>query len=105
MSFILDRVLTGPFLITIIRYALVAVGAWLVSNGHLSEEVWQQVLGGIMAVVFAFLGGADATKNKAVVDGKSVPLASLPKDAQTEIKAAAYTPAKRRTLVDIFVGK
>lgn len=105
MNFILDRILTGPFLVTIIRYALVAAGTWLVTNGYMTEEVWQQVLGGLMAIVFALFGGADATKDKAVVDGKSVSVSVLPADTQRDIKAAAYTPAKRRTLLDILVGK
>ena len=99
------RIFTGPFLITIIRYALVAVGAWLVSNGYLTEEVWQQVVGGILAIVLAFMGGAEAAKDKAVVDGKSVPVDKLPEQAQAQIKQATTAPTKRRTLFDMFLGK
>lgn len=99
------RIFTGPFLITIIRYALVAVGAWLVSNGYLTEEVWQQVVGGILAIVLAFMGGAEAAKDKAVVDGKSVPVDKLPEQAQAQIKQATTAPTKRRTLADMFFGR
>lgn len=100
-----SKILTGPFLITIIRYGLVSLGVWLVSNGYLSEEVWQQVLGGLMAIILAFMGGAEAVKDKAVVDGKSVPVDKLPEQAQAQIKQATTAPTKRRTLLDIFVGK
>lgn len=105
MDFLTSRIFTGPFLVTIIRYALVAAGAWLVSNGYLEEEVWQQVLGGLMAVVLALMGGAEASKNKAVVDGKSVSVSKLPEQAQAQIKQATTAPTKKRSLFDMFVGK
>lgn len=102
---ILERLISGPFLVTIIRYALVALGTWLVTNGYLSEEVWQQVLGGLMAVILALMGGAEATKDKAVSDGKTVPLEKLPDQAQAQIKQATTAPTKRRSLLDMLVGK
>ncbi len=105
MNSIASRIFTGPFLITIIRYALVALGTWLVSNGYLTEEVWQQVLGGLLAIVLAFMGGSEAAKDKAVVDGRSVPVAKLPQEAQQQIKQATTAPTKKRTLLDMFVGK
>ncbi len=105
MNSIASRVFTGPFLITIIRYGLVALGAWLVSNGYLTEEVWQQVVGGILAIVLAFMGGSEAAKDKAVVDGKSVPVAKLSQEAQQQIKQATTAPTKRRTLADMFIGR
>lgn len=105
MDFIVSRILTGPFLITIIRYALVAAGTWLVSNGYLTEEVWQQVLGGVLAIVLAFMGGTEATKDKANFNGKSVPLDTLPEAAQASVKSAVTAPTKKRTLLDMFIGK
>ncbi len=102
---LVSKLISGPFLVTIVRYALVAAGAWLVSNGYLTEEVWQQVLGGLMAIVLALMGGAEAAKDKAVVDGKSVPVDKLPEQAQSQIKQAVTAPTKKRTLFDMFVGK
>lgn len=102
---LVSKLISGPFLVTIVRYALVAAGAWLVSNGYLTEEVWQQVLGGLMAIVLALMGGAEAAKDKAVVDGKSVPVDKLPEQAQQQIKQATTAPTKKRTLFDMFVGK
>lgn len=105
MNTIASRIFTGPFLITVIRYALVAAGTWLVSNGYLTEEVWQQVLGGLLAIILAFMGGSEAAKDKAVVDGKSVPVDKLPEAAQQQIKQATTAPTKKRSLIDMFVGK
>lgn len=105
MNTIASRIFTGPFLITVIRYALVAAGTWLVSNGYLTEEVWQQVLGGLLAIILAFMGGSEAAKDKAVVDGKSVPVDKLPETAQQQIKQATTAPTKKRSLIDMFVGK
>lgn len=105
MDFIMSRILTKPFLVTIIRYGLVAAGTWLVANGYLTEEVWQQVLAGVMAVVLALMGGLEATKDKAQVNGASVPVEKLPEQAQAQIKQATTAPTKRRSFFDMLVGK
>lgn len=99
-----SRILTPAFIVTIVRYALVAAGTWLVANGYMTEEVWQQVLGGLMAIILAFMGGADATKDKATIDGKSVDVAKLPAAVRSPLEAAV--PAtKGRSLLDILFGR
>lgn len=105
MDTIFARIFTKPFLVTIIRYALVAAGTWLVTNGYLDEATWQTILGATLTIIIALLGGVEAGRDKAVVDGKSVPVSKLPASAQADIKTAVDQPRKRRSFFDMFVGK
>lgn len=102
---LMSKIFSGPFLITILRYALGAAGAWLASNQGFDPGTWETISGSIIVIVVALMGGAEATKDKAVVDGKSVPVNTLPEQAQAQIKQATTAPTKRRTLFDMFVGK
>jgi hypothetical protein len=102
---LVSKILSGPFLITILRYALGAAGAWLASNQGFDPGTWETISGSIVVIVVALMGGAEATKDKAVVDGKSVPVDKLPEQAQSQIKQAVTAPTKKRTLFDMFVGK
>jgi predicted tellurium resistance membrane protein TerC len=99
------RIFTGPFLVTIIRYGLVAAGTWLVANGYLTEATWQTILTALLTIVVALLGGVESTKDKAVFGGKSVAAEHLPVEAQKQIKQATAVKAKRRNIFDMFVGK
>jgi hypothetical protein len=104
MNTLLSRIFTLPFLVTLLRYGLAAAGAWLVANGMLDEGTWEIVGGSILTIVVALMGGADAVKDKAVVDGKAVALEKLPPSVRNPLEAAV--PASRgRSLIDILTGK
>lgn len=102
---ILERLVSGPFLITIARYALGAIGAWLATNQGFDPGTWETISGSLIVIITALMGGAEATKDKAVADGKTVPLEKLPDQAQAQIKQATTAPTKRRSLLDMLVGK
>lgn len=101
----LGKIFTGPFVVTLVRYGLAAAGAWLVANYGFDASQWEVIAGALLTIVVALMGGAEAVKDKAVIDGKSVPVSKLPVAAQNEIEAATRIPAKRRSIFDIFVGK
>lgn len=104
MNTILSRILTKPFLVTLLRYGLVAAGAWLVANGLIDEGTWEIVGGSLLTIVIALMGGAEAVKDKAVVDGKAVDLAKLPPSVRSPLEAVVPV-TKGRTLLDLFTGK
>ena len=104
MSTILARIFTKPFLVTIIRYGLVAVGAWLASNTGFDPSTWETISGALMVIIIALMGGADSVKDKAVMDGKSVAAENLPAGVRKELQTAVDNK-KGRTLLDILLGK
>lgn len=97
-------IFTRPFLVTIFRYGLAAVGAWLASNKGFDPGAWETISGSILVIATTLMGGADSVKDKAVVDGKSVSVDSLSKSLQGDIKEAVETK-KGRTLFDMLFGK
>lgn len=105
MNDIIARIFTKPFLVTLIRYALTAVGAWLVANQGFDPGAWETVSGALLVIVTTLMGGVEAAKDKAVVNGQSVPVAKLPPEAQQQIKQATTAPTKRRSFFDMLIGK
>lgn len=99
-----DKIFTKQFLVTIFRYALVAVGAWLTTSTGFDPGAWESISGAILVIAMALMGGADSVKDKVVQDGKSVETAALPAAARKEIEKAVETK-KTRTVVDILLGK
>jgi|GEM_PF-4228056 len=104
MSTILSRIFTGPFIVTVLRYLLGAVGAWLFTRGLIDEGTWATISGAILTIVVALMGGADAVKDKAVIDGKAVAVNALPADARARLEAAVSV-TKPRTILDILFGR
>lgn len=101
---ILSAIFTGPFVVTIIRYALTAIGAWLVANGYLAEDTWLTVSGALLTIVMAFLGGSDSVRDKIVSHGRSVAVDKLPANTRAEIERAAQF-APKRNLLSILFGR
>ncbi len=105
MTTIFARIFTKPFLVTLLRYGLTAVGAWLAANQGFDPSAWETISGALIVIVTTLMGGAEAVKDKAVVDGKSVPVEKLPEQAQAQIKQATTAPTKRRSFFDMLVGR
>ena len=104
MNTILARVFTKPFLVTLLRYALAAGGAWLVANGLTDEGTWEVVGGAVLTIAVALMGGADSVKDKAVIDGKSVSADKLPSGIRQDLESAVSIK-KSRSLFDMILGK
>lgn len=104
MNTLVSRIFTKPFLVTILRYGLAAAGAWLVANGMLDEGTWEIVGGAVLTIAVALMGGAEAVKDKAVVDGKAVDLSKLPAAVRSPLEASVPV-TKGRTLFDMLFGK
>lgn len=104
MNIILERVFTKPFLVTIIRYALGAAGAWISTNGYADENTVATISGALLTIAVALMGGADSVKDKATYNGQTVKVSDMPVSAQSEIKQAVRTTPKR-SLLDILFGK
>lgn len=105
MNNLVARIFTKPFLVTILRYGLTAIGAWLVTNQGFDPSAWETVSGALLVIATTLMGGAESVKDKAVVDGKSVPVDKLPEQAQQQIKQATTAPTKRRSFFDMLIGK
>jgi hypothetical protein len=104
MQTILARIFTKPFLVTILRYALVAAGAWLASNTGFDPGTWETISGALMVIVIALMGGADSVKDKAVIDGKSVAAENLPTGVRKDLETAVDNK-KGRSVIDMLFGK
>jgi len=99
-----SKILTKPFLITIFRYGLTAVGAWLAANQGFDPGAWETISGAILVIATTLMGGAESVKDKVVQDGKAVATSSLPVATRNEIKDAVEAK-KSRTLLDMLLGK
>ncbi len=104
MDFITQKIFTKSFLITLIRYGLAALGGWLANEHNFDPGQWETISGAILVIASALMGGAESTKDKAVVDGKNADVAKLPVPVREELKEAVEKkPA--RSIIDIFLGK
>lgn len=104
MNIILEKIFTKAFLVTIARYALVAVGAWLASNTGFDPGTWETISGAILVIVTAVAGGAEATKDKVTYKGESTEISKLDPAVQKEVKQEVkVTP--NRSVLDILFGK
>jgi len=104
MGFITNKIFTKAFLITIIRYGLVALGGWLVGEGRMDPGTWETILGGAMVAITAALGGADSTTDKVVANGRSIALDKLTEGVKQQVEAQASVKPSRNWL-DVFLGK
>jgi len=99
-----DKILTKPFMITVFRYALTAVGAWLFARYGFSEASWETISGAILVIATTLMGGSESVKDKVVQDGKAIDTSKLPVATRNEIKDAVETK-KSRTVLDMLFGK
>lgn len=103
MDTFFSKILTKPFLITVFRYALNAVGVWLAANANFDPGQWETISGAILVIAVTLMGASESTVDKAVVDGKSVDVSKLPVGVRDDLKVAVDNK-KPRTLWDMFVG-
>lgn len=104
MDFLLQKIFNKNFVITLVRYGLVALGTWLTATYGVDAGVWETIAGALLTIVIALFGGAESTKDKAVVEGKNVDVAKLPPAVRTDLKEAVEVkPA--RSWFDILLGK
>lgn len=105
MDTLVSRIFTKSFLVTAVRYGLNALGVWLVTEGKLDAGSWETISGAILVIITTTMGGIEASKDKAVLDGKSVPMDKLPASTRADVKEAVAQPRKRRSFFDMLVGK
>lgn len=98
------NILTKPFFVTIFRYALTAIGAWLFARYGFSEASWETISGAILVIATTLMGGAESVKDKVVQDGKAIDTGKLTTATRNEIKDAVETK-KGRTVLDMLFGK
>lgn len=104
MGTIVSRIFTKPFLITILRYALTAVGAWLSANKGFDPGAWETIAGSLLVIATTLMGGAESVKDKVTIDGKSVAASNLPAATKSQVEAAVSVK-KSRSILDILLGK
>jgi hypothetical protein len=104
MQFLMQKIFNKSFLITILRYGLVAAGAWLTATYGFDAGVWETVSGAIIVIALALFGGIESTKDKAVVDGKNVDVAKLSPTVRSELKDAVEAKPERNWF-NVFIGK
>lgn len=91
------RLLSGTSLVTILRYALQAVGGILVAEGEFEWDQWQTLSGAVLTIVPLVLGVKASITPKVVTDDAStVPLKKLPSSTATVANEQAKTVAKSR---------
>lgn len=104
MNIILEKIFTKAFLVTIFRYALVAVGAWLASNTGFDPGTWETISGAVLVIATALMGGAEATKDKVTYKGESTAISDLAPSVRADVKKEVNaTP--NRSVIDILFGK
>lgn len=101
-NWIMSKVLSKSFLTTVVRYLLVVAGTYLSGAGYVEEETWQVVTGHIMQLVFILSGGTEATKDKAVFEGRAVDIAKLPATVREDLKTAVENKPSRSWLDQLF---
>lgn len=101
--------LNASTLTTLLRYALQALGGWLVASGKLDAGKWETISGSLLVLIPAVAGVFAANASKVVVDGKTVAMKNLPSSTQDIVKASAAASDKKvsvlETLFGIFVKK
>lgn len=103
-TFIFQKLFTKSFIATVLRYALTAVGGWLISQGKIDPGQWETIAGAILVIITALAGGTDSTTDKVVQDGKVVATTKLPATVRNAI-TAAIPSEKARSFIDILLGK
>lgn len=98
------KFLNAATLTTVLRYALQALGGWLVAQGKLEPGAWESISGALLVLVPALLGVFSANTDKVVVNGKVAAVDSLPADTKASVKAVAASKPKRLTFIEQLLG-
>ena len=89
-------------IITLLRYALQALGGYLVANGKFSAENWETISGAVLVLLPALFGTLASNAPKVVADGKTVAVKDLPVTVQQDIKKAAAAAPKAGILEQLL---
>lgn len=90
-------------IITLLRYALQAIGGYLVANGKFSPENWETISGAVLVLLPALFGTLASNSSKVVSDGKTVAVKALPPGVQKDLKTAADN-APRASFFEQLIG-
>lgn len=97
MTTLLARLFSGASLVTILRYALQALGGILVAEGKFEFDQWQTLSGAVLTIVPLVLGVKASITPKVVTEtAKTVPLKKMPSPAATLANEQAESAAKAR---------
>lgn len=99
-----SKILTKPFLVTVLRYGLNAVGVWLAANQGFDPGAWETISGALLVIATTLMGATESVKDKVTQDGKTVETSKLPAGTQNAIQAAVENK-KGRTVIDMLFGK
>jgi hypothetical protein len=94
---LLGRVLNGPIISTLFRYALVFIGGTVVAQGWFTVDEWAQLSAAVTAFGLAIWGVIEARKSKVVVNGTRVPLTDLPPTTQNAVVSSVAAVEKARS--------
>ena len=94
---LIARLFGAPSLVTILRYALAALGGILVENGNFDPGHWQTISGAILTILPLVLGVKATITPKVVADnGDTVPMKKMPPTTAAIANAQAKTVAGAR---------
>jgi len=96
LTTLLARIFTAPFVITIVRYGLAAIGAWLTANYNFDPGQWEAIAGGVLTIVMALWGAADSVTDKVVAGAQRVPLKNLPTYTRDQVLDAVEAETGKR---------
>ena len=91
-------------LTTLLRYALQALGGWLVASGKLDAGKWETISGALLVLLPAVAGAFAAGTDKVVVNGKTVAMKNLPPSVQDTVVASAATGQKKASVLENLLG-
>jgi hypothetical protein len=94
---LIARLFGAPSIVTIIRYALAALGGILVENGNFDPGQWDTLSGAVLVVVPLFLGVKATITPKVVADdGSTTKLKDMPPTTAAIANSQAKTVAKTK---------
>lgn len=91
-------------LTTLLRYALQALGGWLVASGKLDAGKWETISGALLVLLPAIAGAFAAGTDKVVVNGKTVAMKNLPATTQDAVTASTAASEKKVSILENLLG-
>lgn len=96
--------LNASTLTTLLRYALQALGGWLVASGKLDAGKWETISGALLVLLPALGGVFASNADKVVVNGKTVAMKNLPPTTQDAVVASAAASDKKVGVLESLIG-
>lgn len=74
-----------PYLLSILRRGLQAIGLWLIQHGYLNGGQWESIVGGLATIlsVEVFVWLAKVQENKKIMAALALPATSTMKEVTT----------------------